>query len=353
MKILKYLLLLLGCLVFAVGQSQYLLTKLGEVRIGDWKLINDGYQYGDLYRLANLSKFKDPRQKCMDYRPPAKASQARKVHLYVIGDSFTEAERVGLKDFSVDKYTYVHWADFLHVKLDTTETNVLLLESVERHFRQKMVAPIQVIIPDTATFKTVLDAKPPFMNRLDDAFNATYTRDRLDAVLFQNDFFLTVKEWKADFQHRFFGRVNESVTMVNNDQDMVFYMDTDTTGVTSSFKEVSNGEIDTIVLNLNESRRFFESIGFEHVFLSVIPNKVSVLNPEYGVYNHLIERIYAHPKLEMPTIDVLTDFREMGRSSYLKGDSHWTCEGQYLWLNKVNAQINRMVTEKSSARVTS
>ncbi|WP_439557380.1 hypothetical protein [Dyadobacter sp.] len=341
MKILKYLLLILGSVVFAIGQSQYLLTKVGE-----WKLINDGYQYGDLYRLSNLSDFKDPRRTCTDYAPPAKAPGTRKVHLYIIGDSFTEAQRVGLKDFSVDAYTYVHWSDFLHVKLDTTETNILLLESVERHFRQKMVSPIQVLIPDTATFRTEV-APPQFMNRLDDAFNATYTRDRLDAVLFQNDFFLRVKEWRADFQHHFFDRVNESVTMVNNNQDMVFYMDTDTAGVTSSFKEVSNGEIDTMVLNLNESRKFAESIGFEHVFLSVIPNKVSVLNPDYGIYNHLIERLYTHPKLNMPTIDVLADFRRMGRSSYLKGDSHWTCAGQYLWLNKVNAEINRMVSAKS------
>ncbi|CAG5069429.1 hypothetical protein DYBT9623_02165 [Dyadobacter sp. CECT 9623] len=337
MKLLKYVVLVVGCLIWAVGQSQYLLTKVGE-----WHLIKDGYQYGDLYRLANLSKFKDQKDTCRGYTPPARPPHSKKVHLYIIGDSFSEKERVGPKDFVADKYTRVHWADYLHIKLDTTETNILLIESVERHFRQKMVAPIQVLIPDTATFISVVDP-PGYMTQLDNAFNGTFTRDRLDAFLFQNDFFLTFKEWKADLQYKLFRRVNESVTLVNDDQDMVFYMDTDTSGITSSFTPAEDSEIDSIVRHLNTSAQFADSLGFEHVFLSIIPNKVSVLQPEYGVYNRLIERIYKHPELKMPTIDVLADFRQMGRHSYLKGDSHWTCEGQFLWLNKVNTEINRMV----------
>ncbi|KAA0989366.1 hypothetical protein [Dyadobacter aurulentus] len=337
MKVLKYVVLIVGCLIWAVGQSQYLFAKVGE-----WNWIKDGYQYGDLYRLSNLSDFRDPRLPCKDYTPPARPAHSKKVHLYIIGDSFTEKQRVGIEDFPVDNYTYVHWADFLHIKVDTTETNILLLESVERHFRQKMMDTLRVLIPDTATFVSVVD-QPPFMRQLDNAFNGTFTRDRLEFFLFQNELAFKVKEWKADLQHNLFGRVDESVTLVNDGQDMVFYMDTDTAGITSSFKEAADSEIDTIVKNLNISEQFARSLGFKHVFLSIIPNKVSVLQPDYGVYNRLIERVYNHPELKMPTIDILADFRKMGRRSYLKGDSHWTCEGQYLWLNKVNTEINSMV----------
>jgi hypothetical protein len=337
MKFLKYLFLVLGCLIWAISVSPPLFRL-----VGSWHLIHDGYQYGDLFRLSTLSEFRDPRIQCEDYTPPAHIRTGKKVHLYVIGDSFTEKQRVGKKDFPVDNYTYVHWSDFLHIKTDTSEINILLLESVERHLRQKMVSRVNVLIPDTATFVTTVES-PKIMQQLDDALKANFTADRLDGLLFQNDVFLTLKSWKADFNQKIFHRVNTSVTMVNNDQDMVYYLDTDTPHVTSAFSEIRNTEIDTIVMNLNQSREFADSLGFEHVILSIIPNKVSVLSPDYGNYNRLIERVYGHPKLQIPYVDVLGDYRKMGRHSYQKGDSHWTCDGQYLWLNKVNALINHLV----------
>lgn len=340
MKYLKYAVLVLGCTIWAIGLSPALLSQFQ--RLG---LIQDGYHYGDLYRLSNLSEFRDPRKGCTGYQPPAK-STSKKVHLYVIGDSFTEKQRVGKEDFAADNYTYVHWSDFLHIRTDTTETNVLLIESVERHFRQKMVAPIAILIPDTATFVTRY-VPQKFMHRLDNAFKSSQTEDRLDALLFQNDIFLKLKEWKADFNQYVFDRVNNTVTLVNNDRDMVYYMDTDrdTSTVTSSFSKLENSEIDTIVLNLNRSSETARSLGFDAVMLSIIPNKVSVLDPDYGEYNNLIERIYKHPKLQIPSIDVLVDYRKMGPAAYLKGDSHWTCEAQFIWLNKTNALLNKLLKE--------
>jgi hypothetical protein len=340
MKFLRYIFLILGCLVWIVGLSPSLVS---EAMKRGW--IEDGYQYGDLYRLSNLSDFRDPRKGCPDYTPPAHAPTGKKIHLYIIGDSFTETQRVGKKDFPVDNYTYVHWSDFLHIKIDTSEINILLIESVERHFRQKMVSQINVLVPDTATFVAKF-ASTKFMHQLDDVFKSGFTEDRLDATLFQNDLMLRVKEWKSDFNHTFFGRNNSGVTLVKDDQDMVYYMDTDTT-ITSSFYKLKDTEVDTIVMNLNKSTEFADSLGFEHVILSVIPNKISIVNPDFGNYNRLIERVYAHPKLSVPYIDVLSDFRKMGKTSYQNGDSHWTCEGQYLWLNKVNTLINKLVEQPS------
>ncbi|GGB99416.1 hypothetical protein [Dyadobacter sediminis] len=332
MKFLKYAFLVLGCLVWAAGLSPALLSEAGKL-----DLIKDSYRFGDLYRLSNLAQFKDPRTECTAYRTPAKTA-SQKTHLYIIGDSFTEAQRVGKKDFAVDAYTYVHWNEFLHLKTDPSETNILLLESVERHFREKMKDTIRNLIPDHATF--VSKGTPPrFMNRLDNAFKSRSTEDRLDELLFQNDVILTLKEWKSAFNYRFFSRVNKGVTLINNDENVVYYMDTDTPNMTSSFSKVNETEIDSMVQNINASQDFARNLGFDHVILSIIPNKVSVLTTETVKYNNLIKRIYTHPELKMPFIDVLTDFRKMGSNAYLKGDSHWTCEGQYLWLDKVNAFI--------------
>ncbi|KAA6438653.1 hypothetical protein FEM33_18505 [Dyadobacter flavalbus] len=335
MKFLKYAFLFLGSLIWAVGLSPGLLSEAGKLN-----LIKDSYRFGDLYRLSNLAQFKDPRTECAAYKTPAKAA-SQKIHLYIIGDSFTEKQRIGKKDFAVDAYTYVHWNEFLHLKTDPSETNILLLESVERHFREKMKDTIRNLIPDETTF--VSEGTPPrFMNRLDNAFRSRSTEDRLDELLFQNDLILTLKEWKSAFNYRFFSRVNKGVTLVNNDENIVYYMDTDTPNITSSFSRINETEIDSIVQNINGSQDFARNLGFDHVILSVIPNKVSVLTTESAEYNNLINRVYAHPELKVPFIDVLTDFRKMGSSAYLKGDSHWTCEGQYLWLDKVNAFIKNI-----------
>ena len=337
MKFLKYTVLLLGCIVWAIGLSPALLALVGK-----YKLITDGYQYGDLYRMANLSAFKDPRQECPDYTPPAKKVTSKKVHLYIVGDSFTEKQRVDSSDFSVDKYTYVHWSDILHVKLDTSETNILLLESVERHFRQHLTTPLTSVVPDSATFvQRVTSSK--FMHKLDDTFNGKQAQDRFEALLFQNEAFLKVKEWKADFTYHLFHRYNSSVSLVNDDQTVVSHMDTDTPNVTSSFSKIEDSEIDSLVTNVGKTEVAALAMGFDFVALSIIPNKVSVYQPDYDVYNQLISRIYQHPKLSVPYIDVLSDFRKLGTKSYLKGDSHWTCEAQNLWLNKVNTLINSLV----------
>lgn len=343
MKILRYIVLAACCLIWVVGLSPTILPWLWKEQI-----VEDGYQYGDLYKLSTLSEFRDPRQQCTGYVPPARPQSAKKVHLYIIGDSFTEKGRVGLSDFPVDEYTWVKWSDFLHIKLDTTQHNILLMESVERHFRQKFASSaITVLVPDSATF-VQNGASSKFMHQLDEAFKGSHTADRLDGFLFQNDFALRIKEWKSDFNHRFFDRTASGVTLVNNDRDVVYYMDTDTPEVTSSFTPVRETELDSMITNLNASRDFADSLGFDHVILSIIPNKVSVLSPVYGVYNNLIERVYNHPKLDIPYIDVLGDFRRMGRSSYMKGDSHWTCEGQTIWLNKINALLNQLIAGPAS-----
>lgn len=339
MKYIKYLCLVLFSLVWLVGLSPSIYAKLGE-----WKLIKDGYQFGDLYRLSNLPQFKDPVKPCPKQVNVTKISSAKKVCLYIIGDSFTEKERVGKDDFAVDEYQYVHWDNILHLKPDTTKINILLMECVERHFREKMASPIHNVVPDSATF-VMSGPEPSFMQKLDHAFAADPAETRLDVAFFQNDWMLKIKEMKAAFTYNFFHRADKKVTLVNDDKSLVYYMDTDTPKSTSSFSKLADTELDTMMTNLAESHSIAKKLGFDHVILSIIPNKVSVVMPEYGEYNHLISRVYAHPKLDMPYVDVLPDFRRMKEKSYLKGDSHWTCQAQDVWLTKTNDLIKKVAQE--------
>ena len=76
--------------------------------------------------------------------------------------------------------------------------------------------------------------------------------------------------------------------------------------------------------------------GFDEVYLSIIPNKVSILSPDMGKYNQLIERVQSDLNLKIPVIDTYSDFKKNPTKYYLKSDSHWTCEGRDIWLDKVN-----------------
>ncbi|WP_025761253.1 hypothetical protein [Dyadobacter tibetensis] len=340
MKIARYFFLGFFIIVWAIGTSTDLSTLAAKAG-----LVNDSYRYGDLYRLSNLRQFRDPKLPCPSYRPFKEYGADKPVHLYIIGDSFTEADRIGKENFAADYYHYTHWSQTLHFKPDTSVINVLLLESVERHFREKFTnQPLANLVVDSTSFN---EAYPnPLMVQVDDLFRSSVTESRLDQLLFQNDFFLRLKELKAGFNLFLFDRTTPEVTLINEGNNIVYYMDTDTPNLTSSFTELPQTSLDSIVLNLNHTKSLVENMGFDHVFLSVIPNKVSVLMPNYGNYNRLIERTITHPQLRLETIDVLNDFRNQKNSPYLKGDSHWTCAGQKIWVDKANAKIKEMVSRK-------
>ncbi len=333
MKAAKYFFLVLFLLIWLAGCSSSLLQLLYKSRI-----IPDDYAFGDLYRITSLSEFKDPREICPPYQYSRPDTLGRKRHLYILGDSFAEPSRVDPDDFNVDRYQFTHWNHVLHLKLDTSAVNILILESVERAFRSHYNAPVNRIVADSRTFET--ESELSFMQRLDALFSSVAVEGRLDVILFYFSPVRILKEWKAGFTRRFFGRINEHATLSADGKDVVYYLDTDSTMNSSSFAYLSDEEVDKLVGNVNQSASAFRKMGFDKVFLSIIPNKATLVMPEYGNYNRLIERVFNHPELAVPYIDVLPEFKVSPGSVYLKGDSHWTCEGQYIWLEKANRMVS-------------
>lgn len=341
MKLIRYLLIFIFSLIWIAGCSPDILSFLYKNR---W--IPDDYRYGDLYRLSNLEAFKEPQKACDSPVLPKKPATLKKnVHLYVIGDSFLEPQRLGKADFIADQYQYIHWSKVMHINPDTSAINLLIIESVERHLRENLAAPISNLVADTAEFFPE-PAKPRFMVRMDQAFSSEKTEERLSTILFEFSPFLALKELKAAFNWHIFDRVSDKVSVSQDKSNIVYYLDTDSTLITSSFNEVTNSEIDQLVENLNLSADQLKKMGFDEVILSVIPNKTTVLIPDYGRYNHLIQRIQEHQNLSVEYLDILQDFRSMGTTAYLQGDSHWTCEGQHRWLLKINDNLIRIAEKK-------
>lgn len=94
-----------------------------------------------------------------------------------------------------------------------------------------------------------------------------------------------------------------------------------------------------MVDSLNAISDRYKRAGFREVYLNIIPNKVTMLEPQRGTYNHLIERIQNHPALRVPVIDTYGTYRRLPRPPYLKSDTHWDCSGRAIWLKQVREKL--------------
>ncbi len=343
MKALKYVVLALFSLIWVIALSYYPVIFPKLYRIG---LLKDEYRFGDFYRLAYLPQFKELLPACTSLKPPA---YARPVHLYVLGDSFTEKQRIDSNDFAAEAYHHLKWDNFLHFKLDTAAVNIVLMESVERHFRQHFeIPPSSFFIPDTATY---IRKNPAYalntMKQIDHFFEASRAEGQIELLLFSNPLSLWIKELKASFTYRWFNRFSEQIMLSEDGTTIVYYLDTDTLNFphTAGFSRISEARIDSVVNSVNATAAALKQRGFDQVILSVIPNKSTIIIPEYGTYNRLIERVQENPRLEVPYLSVIDEYRQLGRDAYLHSDSHWSCAGRKVWLDKTNQLIRELVSD--------
>lgn len=341
MKAAKITTLILFSTIWIVGLADYYTVY---PYLYKWGVIDDEYQYGDFYNLAHLPQFKEKLTRCPSERL-ANSPANRPVHFYAVGDSFLEPQRVDSADFAVNRYQYIKWGDFLHVNLDTNALNIVLFESIERHLRQHVDHDLGVtIIPDTATYVERKTEKR-WMQRIDHLLQSDRAEGQLGVLLLAgNRVGLQLKEWRASLTHRLFGRVENSVVMSDDGKHLVYHLDTDTLNFahTSGYSFLPDSRIDSLVAAVNQTRSHLLEMGFDHMLFSIIPNKSTIVMPDYGHYNHMIERIQSHPNLQAPFVSVIDEYRKLGARAYLLSDSHWTCEGRAVWLTKVNRLLGQL-----------
>ncbi len=297
----------------------------------DLGLTKDSYRYGDLYRLSNLPDFKQLTQAC----PKQSNLPKTNTSLYIIGDSFTEKARVDSLDFVAKNYLRTHWNEPLTIQLDTTKRNILVLQTVERHFREHFVDSVRVlkigksqkVVPQGEASIFSLDYWDKVLGESEEA---------LTSFLFSGDVFLTLKEWKASLNLAWFDRHNDQVALSPDGKNILFCWDTDSTRITSSFKYLPDSELDSLIKGVNQTRQHYLSLGFDEVYLSIIPNKTSIVAPSMGPYNHLVERVQQYPSLQAPVLDIWPAFTQNSQQVYSLSDTHWTCFGQSIWVKKVN-----------------
>jgi hypothetical protein len=265
------------------------------------------------------------------------------VNLYIIGDSFTEEQRVSKKDIIAANYTNIHWSKETDIQLDTTQKNILILETVERTFKEHFSQEVDNF--NLGKINQENTERKSWKRRLKEKIDRSIAfifpksesiEQRFEASLFSYDFFLKFRELKANLNNIFFDRIEKKVILSKDKNNIFFSEESSPTDSHSAFYPFNDKEKAVLVNNINNTQKKYLSEGFDEVYLSIIPNKVSILAQDLGNYNHLIERIQADSSLNTPIIDTYSEFIQNPSKYYLKSDSHWTCEGRDLWLKKVN-----------------
>ena len=326
--------------------------------------IPNQYGYGDLYNLTNLPGFKEP-----DYLVNKNLTEADKptkryhdVNLYTIGDSFTDID-TSYYAGNRNVHVWVGSPPPAVEPLDTTKKNILVLQYIERVLQERMYWPdyqkmyidegIVVATPTTPVGKRVASKnvnpadKPGVTHSgVTEWLLAQFGQEinqRLEFILFNGSLATRFKEAKAQLMLSLFGRVTGAV--ISKDRKHLFYQpEADSAYILSAFRPISDQRLDTLVNNLNTTRQHYLGMGFDEVYLCLIPNKVTILDPTYGVYNHQIERIEANPRLELPVISMIDSVRQHPEWYHL-GDGHWNRQGKRFWLRQVNGVAARWSNE--------
>jgi hypothetical protein len=328
-KALKYIAVLFFGFLWFLGCSRDTVVALV-----DNGYIKDDYRYGDLYRLSNLSEYRVLAEKC---KMPFQGEKAA-VALYLAGDSFTEEGRVTPDEYATDTYFRTFVADGNQNLQLVSGKKILIIETVERHLRERFSEKPW----DNWTKKEAIAVatREPFslgklyQNIVD--LEVPYREEMHESVIFNSDFFLKIKELKADFNYKVFGKTDPKVKVLKG--ELVYDVDLEP-GVSSVYDEVEEEEISRIVRHANITREKYKKMGFDEVYLSIIPNKTSLLIKDNQKYNRLLERVEKHPDLQIPLISVWEEFSS--QNYYQKGDSHWNCAGQKIWVDKVNSELHK------------
>ncbi len=334
--LLRITALLIALLAFVGGCS-----RSAYVGLAGWGLVPDDFRYGDLYRLSSLPQFKQERKRCA---PIVEVSPKLPVALYVIGDSFLEESRTNEADFLSRTYRYTHWENRLAVQLDSSLKNILLLESVERHAREHF-ARVADNVEVVTQLRPVEPAESGFFHDLKHFFSGKTTQrqqvpeDQLENLLFNGPVWQALKETKARLNLAWFDRTNPKVALSRDEQHLFYVLDTDSTLVNSNFNALPDDEINRMVDSLNATAGRYRRAGFDEVWLSIIPNKTTVVEPERGPYNRLIERVQICPALQLSVIDAYQMLKPGGARFYEISDSHWNCRGRAEWLKAVNERL--------------
>ena len=161
---------------------------------------------------------------------------------------------------------------------------------------------------------------------------------RLEFLLFNSDVALKCKEMKAGLMLSWFGRTHPG-SLISPDKQFLFYdIEANPQSILSPFTPLAIADIDSVVINMNHIRAHYLSSGFTEVYFCLIPNKVTVCEPDHHPHNNQIHRIEHNPNLKVPLLKLSNQLLQHPEW-YHKSDGHWNVSGKRLWLKYVNGMV--------------
>ncbi len=331
--------------VLCLSTSRTTMQFLFDIRdVDKWYGFFQG-NHGDLASMSHLDyvhKFYDPKAyflKRTSYKGP------KNTVLFIHGDSniwkISDSVFAGVCD-----YKFIGWSNPFKYKLDKAKRNVLIIEVGERLLREyyntteildeftdtSMLKKNAMIGPATWQGNKYSGSMVPWFN-LDDLFNKNINQN-IAGNLFSYKFMTPMFGYKAAINYYLFNRASGDV-VISDDRQYLFYKQTIGPSYKgSSFSYLGPDEITHLITNFNTIYDYYKYSGFDQIYLSIVPNTVTILQPKG--YNNLIPLIQHDPRLKIPVIDIYSVFKDSKKEYFQHGDTHWNIDGKQKWIDMVN-----------------
>lgn len=307
-------------------------------------LASTKYRFGDLYGLSFLPAFRLPYRVHSPRFPHPTPGPTH--DLCILGDSYTLVARLKPESFrSIDQVRLVPIDDVLEKpENDLPEptkpsASILVIETTERLVRDRFgstqPANSSVAGRSPNPISTGQRIGQLCLIFFDNLFSGTDISFGLETLLFDYNLLRPLKEAKATFVYTCFGRIAERVLSAP-DGHRLYLKETMMGTTTSSFSPVDSTQLGQIVSGLNRLHQRAKQRGYSDVFLSIIPNPVSVIETNRPDYNDLIRKVERHPGLTLKVISLYEPFRTNGRFYYHPSDTHWNQNGIDRWVSAMN-----------------
>jgi hypothetical protein len=350
-KALSYIFIIFGLVLLWASTSRTAMKYISDKRGNDkWWGVGQLNQ-GDLASMSGLyflHKFYAPEKTLLKR---AQYNGPKKTVLFIHGDSYLWRIANGDSVFAgISSLHYIGWSNTFHYHLDTAERNILIIEVSERLLRAYYGTTeiIDELCDTTVKNKRTSVISIPQVTKseyysnvfssidLDHFFNK-YINQNLQCNLFNYNFMQPLFGSKAAINYYFFNRASGDVVISDNKEFLLFKETIGRTGSGSSFSTVSDEELDHLINNFNIIYDYYRGTGFREVYLSIIPNTATIVQPKG--YNNLIPSIQNDPKLKMKIIDIYSAFKPLNGSTFRTGDTHWNNLGKQMWFDMVNRVI--------------
>lgn len=282
-----------------------------------------------------------------DYTLPRKeCNQNERVKLLLWGDSYTYKIKdsafpcaspymFGRRHFQTAEYT-----------IDTSKRNILVIEVTERdmldYFSNTSIFDFLkkndedhvreiAVVPENEE-----ESKWSFDYWFVRIFNHNINQN-IEYNLFNYNVLQMPRKIKALFNYSIFDRASGDVVLSSDKKYLLLKETVSKKGRSSSYAALSQEAIDNVVMMLNLVYQHYKGDGFDEVYLSIIPNPASILEPTH--YNRLIPLIQTNPLMQMKCIDIYTPFTKNREEVYRRGDTHWNTTGMNMWVDEVNKII--------------